>query len=153
MKTSFICSLIWFTFWRLGSYPVTAEEPEVCFLLLGDWGKGGESGKTASVVLPIEVTKEQSTFTSEGPLPNNSYVRKIGKKGIGTLEGGGGGGGGGTNQVAIASRMHTYASSATCKPSFVVSLGDNFYTVRGYLTFFIAFSWLLTCAERSVLYH
>ncbi len=34
----------------------------------------------------------------------------------------------GTNQVAVAKAMAQYASNAVNKPSFVVALGDNFYT-------------------------
>lgn len=106
------------------------REVSLCCLIIGDWGKGGENGKTASVVKsrPIPTIPQSETNSNLTRLePANVHPiidgDRIRNSDIGTL------GGGGTNQLAIAAEMADYADSASCKPEFVIALGDNFYTV------------------------
>lgn len=74
---------------------------EFGFLIISDWGKGGESGSTQSLLAQHEF---ENDFRSE-----KSETKS-------------------TNQVAVAKAMAYYAGNATIKPEFVVSIGDNFYT-------------------------
>jgi len=69
------------------------------FLLLGDWGKGGTSATVSS---------SQSS---------NSKVAALGGKSNDQLY-----------QMDVARAMSKFSETLTPKPSFVVALGDNFYT-------------------------
>ena len=79
------------------------------FMIIGDWGKGGESGSTQSlqdILTETNVDKEtqRQEFNTEKSESKS------------------------TNQVAVAKSMAYYAGNATIKPEFVVAVGDNFYT-------------------------
>jgi Calcineurin-like phosphoesterase len=100
--------------------PTSLAESTVCadlkpmnFMLLGDWGKGGNSGYTYNTLRP--------DYSSKDDDERNPFYRSSG----------GGGGGGGNNkqlfyQAAIAKVMGAMAEYFI--PSFVLALGDNFYT-------------------------
>jgi Calcineurin-like phosphoesterase len=85
------------------------------FLLLGDWGKGGNNGYTYNSM--------KSDVVDTNAIHLQHYVQNGGGDG-------GGEGGGGKNknlyQAAIAKVMGTVAEYLT--PSFILALGDNFYT-------------------------
>lgn len=78
------------------------------FLLLGDWGKGGNSGYIASNldngIISNNTEDDDQKMMHKRNLKNNEV----------------------TNQAAIAKAMGTYSEKFL--PSFVVALGDNFYT-------------------------
>lgn len=83
----------------------TLGEDCLTFLLLGDWGKGG----TSATVYNNQAASSSSTSTSK----------------VDTL------GGGKSNQLYqmdVARAMNQYSAALTPRPSFVVALGDNFYT-------------------------
>jgi hypothetical protein len=91
------------------------------FLLLGDWGKGGNSGKYMSSYnksLHGNVSLDDSSDLSGAAMSSlaNSTT---------TVQGGG-------NQALyqpqVAKAMGTYAAKADPAPSFIMALGDNFYT-------------------------
>lgn len=97
-----------------------AESSVLSFLIIGDWGKGGESGNIQS----------QRYLRSRGLANDNNNNNKNSnnnnKNGNSKQQG--------TNQVAVAKSMAQYAANSVIKPSFVVALGDNFYTKGVYST-------------------
>jgi hypothetical protein len=82
-------------------------EHSLNFLLLGDWGKGGNSGYIAS--------------NFDGNVVNNSTEDDDGKANGRVLKNNDA-----TYQAAIAKAMGSYSDKF--QPTFVVALGDNFYT-------------------------
>jgi hypothetical protein len=78
------------------------------FLLLGDWGKGGNSGYISSNldngIVSNSTQDDDHKMIEKRKLKNNEA----------------------TYQAAIAKAMGTYSEKFL--PSFVVALGDNFYT-------------------------
>lgn len=78
------------------------------FLLLGDWGKGGNSGYITSNldngITSNSTEDDDQKMMDRRKLKNNEV----------------------THQAAIAKAMGTYSEKFL--PSFVVALGDNFYT-------------------------
>ena len=77
------------------------------FLLLGDWGKGGNTGYISSNLgnaIGANITEDDDKAKRGRNLKNNDA----------------------TYQAAIAKAMGSYAEKN--QPSFVVALGDNFYT-------------------------
>ena len=89
---------------------VTASEhsgQSLNFLLLGDWGKGGNTGYISSNLgnaVGANITEDDDKSKMSRNLKNNQA----------------------TNQAAVAKAMGNYAEKN--QPSFVVALGDNFYT-------------------------
>ena len=84
-----------------------SSEQSLNFLLLGDWGKGGNSGYIASNFDANNVnnsTEDDDGKTNGRVLKNNDA----------------------TYQAAIAKAMGSYSDKFM--PAFVVALGDNFYT-------------------------
>jgi hypothetical protein len=77
-------------------------DDSISFLLLGDWGKGGNSGNAAT------------GYSDE----NRMLLSERAGRNLGNNQG--------TNQAAVAKAMGSY--SAEHHPSFIVALGDNFYT-------------------------
>eukprot|EP01041_Mallomonas_annulata_P001341 gene1341-2590_t len=111
------------------------------FLLLGDWGKGGNDGdftaqsakdlsitndddEDASSSLPHDVTITINTTTSSihaqpfAGTGNNKNSNSNNNQNQRTF----------TYQAAIARAMAEYSADSSPAPSFVVALGDNFYT-------------------------
>ena len=107
----------------------TSSEATLKFLFLGDWGKGGNSGYYATRISGDEVdssgmdddkrplnyngTYKKEEFLDshrriEGPIDRKLQNNKV------------------TYQAAVAKAMGGYANDF--QPSFVVALGDNFYT-------------------------
>lgn len=84
-----------------------SAEQSLNFLLLGDWGKGGNSGNIASNFDANFISN--STEDDDGKA--NSRVLKNNEA---------------TYQAAIAKAMGSYSDKF--QPAFVVALGDNFYT-------------------------
>jgi hypothetical protein len=80
-----------------------SANPSLHFILLGDWGKGGNSGYYSSHI-PSGDEKNET---------DDDHVRRATKEVAVTY------------QANIAKAMSEY--SETFKPSFVVALGDNFY--------------------------
>jgi hypothetical protein len=79
----------------------TQSTPALKFLLLGDWGKGGNSGYYSSHLSTGDETNER----------DDDHNRRATKEA--------------TYQASIAKAMSNYSN--TFNPSFVVALGDNFY--------------------------
>jgi hypothetical protein len=116
------------------------------FILLGDWGKGGTTGKYGSsfgvylndseeqastIVLEslrsqsLETLSEKNSTSTQhsGLQPSAGGNNNNG----GQKNGGGNGNGKASYQVHIAKAMAAFAASTQPAPSFVVALGDNFY--------------------------
>lgn len=93
------------------------------FLVLGDWGKGGNGGNILN-------TLSSDQFSLDQIYPKVTYERA---DSLDTNKEGGGKGGGGQNrkqytyQAAVARAMSTWANHSAVTPSFVVAVGDNFY--------------------------
>lgn len=86
-------------------YPLLSNSDNMLrFLLLGDWGKGGKTGKYGS---SIDINKESVNIDKE------NFVTEDSKP---------------LYQVQVANAMGNFSSQAEPSPSFVVALGDNFYT-------------------------
>lgn len=85
---------------------INPKTNEFSFFIIGDWGKGGESGSTQS-----QMYEGNSKFRNE-----KSETKS-------------------TNQVAVAKAMAAYATNATLSPEFVVAVGDNFYTKGNSISF------------------
>ncbi len=116
------------------------------FILLGDWGKGGSTGKYGSSFgIYLNGTEEQTSPIAVEAL-RKRYLDQIDDKDVSNYTqaltepsqlqpaaggGGKGGGGGGKTQtyyqVHIAKAMAAFAASTQPPPSFVLALGDNFY--------------------------
>ena len=97
--------------------PTCAELTPLNFLLLGDWGKGGNTGYT------------YNSLKSQIPEGSDDDVISLGVT-ISANENNGNNNGNAKNkqlyQAAIAKVMGTVSEYLT--PSFVLALGDNFYT-------------------------
>lgn len=113
ISTVFIASLqlliIAKLFIRADSISVTQNgDHSLNFLLLGDWGKGGNSGYIKSnldnSIIGNSTEDDDHKMIDKRKLKNNEV----------------------TYQAAIAKAMGTYSEKFL--PSFVVALGDNFYT-------------------------
>lgn len=113
ISTVFIASLqlliIAKLFIRADSISVTQSgDHSLNFLLLGDWGKGGNSGYITSNldngIIGNSTEDDDHKMIDKRKLKNNEV----------------------TYQAAIAKAMGTYSEKFL--PSFVVALGDNFYT-------------------------
>ena len=113
ISTVFIASLqlliIAKLFIRADSISVTQNcDHSLNFLLLGDWGKGGNSGYITSNldngIIGNSTEDDDHKMIDKRKLKNNEV----------------------TYQAAIAKAMGTYSEKFL--PSFVVALGDNFYT-------------------------
>jgi hypothetical protein len=110
------------------------KSTSIQFLLLGDWGKGGSTGKYGSSIgIYMNDTEEQSPFSLNAHNMNSSELQTAaggGGNGGGGQKGGGGGGGNGKTfyQVHIAKAMAAFALTTQPSPSFVVTVGDNFYS-------------------------
>ena len=121
--------------------PTLSSGNKLTFIMLGDWGKGGNSGTYTSSVNDDDRVLAVSHAESESEIQNTvSLSRKLpsdpaGKggdrnpdSGAGVTGGGNGGGGNKLYQVQVAAAMGTRAASMQPAPSFIVALGDNFYT-------------------------
>ena len=91
-----------------------SEDESLSFLLLGDWGKGGTSASvysTQASLLVFDTANDQST--GQRSLDRIGISGKDGEQ---------------LYQMDVARAMGKYSAALTPKPSFVVALGDNFYT-------------------------
>ncbi len=109
------------------------NEEKLVFLLLGDWGKGGSTGKYGSSIgLFSDATDEQGTQDPNIAISSNNGpdLQPAANGGGGGNNGGGSKNGGNSKtfyQVHIAKAMAAFAASTQPPPSFVLALGDNFY--------------------------
>jgi hypothetical protein len=96
------------------------------FLLIGDWGKGGNTGYVSNRMYDndnVDDNVDDENNVKHHELEQGDRLRE-GKKGKQNREltkqnvG--------TNQAAIAKAMGSYSDSF--KPSFIIALGDNFYS-------------------------
>ena len=110
---------------------LTERESALNFLLLGDWGKGGNSGYVATRI--SDGTSEADD--DEGPDTQKSayvdvrsrrYMHKTDLLETNRSLQNNNNNNKGTYQAAIAKAMASYSNEF--QPSFVVALGDNFYT-------------------------
>ena len=88
------------------------------FLLLGDWGKGGNSGSYVT----SHVSDNDNVFDDDhkfGQVPRSLSNTTRSLRGLKN-------GNKATYQAAVANAMGSYSSYF--QPSFIVALGDNFYT-------------------------
>jgi len=97
------------------------------FFLLGDWGKGGATGTYGSVLQedetaiehlgsPDSVSIKEADIVEAQLVFGSSSSRQHPHTAAKTLY-----------QVAIASAMGAFVQTSEVTPSFVISLGDNFY--------------------------
>ena len=107
-------------------------DPCLKFLLLGDWGKGGNSGYVASRIngnSNTDYDDETSNFQMQmrdtedlDNLRRSAYANETSDRSLGNNNNNNKA----TYQAAIAKSMGSYSNEF--EPSFVVALGDNFYT-------------------------
>lgn len=95
----------------------TAEPNSLTFLLLGDWGKGGTTGTYSSSLSNDEANTQ---FIPQEDDDSRSHRRNLRVEEHVA--------GGSLYQVQIAAAMGTRAASMIPPPSFIVTLGDNFYS-------------------------
>jgi len=86
------------------------------FLLLGDWGKGGTSGTYGQ-----RRALEGAPALSEHSQMELNEMELMKEKKV-------------LRQMQVATAMGKYANQTSPKPSFVVTLGDNFYADGVYST-------------------
>jgi hypothetical protein len=100
----------------------TTEIQALNFLLLGDWGKGGNTGYIASRISDNnDVNDDESNIKHhalEQQYGQNDSI-KDGRIRVQKNQQA-------TNQAAIAKAMGSYSEDFV--PSFIIALGDNFYT-------------------------
>ena len=124
-----VCSIDW-------NFDVAQNNQTLRFLLLGDWGKGGTTGLYGSSTNDDDVSDaifQMSMNDSNSQTLSSSNTSNLVLQGGGNKGGGGNNGGGNKNQkvlyqVAVAKAMGNFASSGSVQPSFLVALGDNFYS-------------------------
>lgn len=100
--------------WCIQFQSGTSSGNKLNFLLLGDWGKGGSTGTYGN------------SFTGD----DDTIVKNLTQP---TADNNQGGGSNNKNQkvlyqMAIAKSMGTFSANADPPPSFVLALGDNFYS-------------------------
>ena len=96
---------------------VAGSSNSLTFLIIGDWGKGGTTGNIWSRRMEdAQIYSNSSANLTISDAEEDIQIVSVF-------------GGGSTNQLAVATSMGSYANTTETKPSFVVSLGDNFYTV------------------------
>ena len=94
---------------NISQYFHTVSTKSIKFIGLGDWGKGGNSGN----ILYSNEKDNDIYFSDNDDIPithatsSNTYY---------------------TYQAPLAKAMGQYAANSNPKPSFIVALGDNFYT-------------------------
>ena len=91
------------------------------FLLIGDWGKGGNSGGYATSYISDSNKSYDDDLNEESfeKSKSNSSIKNLIETSRGLKDNKQ------TYQAAIASAMGSYSDNF--KPSFVIALGDNFY--------------------------
>jgi hypothetical protein len=96
------------------------------FLVLGDWGKGGNAGNILNTLSSDQLSLNKA-------YPEVSYARDDSYSVNAENKEGGGKDGGGKNkkqytyQAAVARAMSKWVTQSNVTPSFVVAVGDNFY--------------------------
>jgi hypothetical protein len=103
----------------------TGEIQALNFLLVGDWGKGGNSGYISNQISDNDEvngdddnnSKIKNHQLAQGDTQRKTSIQRGGD--IRALKQS-------TNQAAIAKAMGSYSDSF--KPSFIIALGDNFYS-------------------------
>ena len=104
MYAIFMIAMIMDKNWALAN-----DQNGISFLALGDWGKGGNEGNILYAATGTSVateTDDESGEFSKANQAQNTY----------------------TYQAPVAKAMSDWAAQADPKPSFLLSLGDNFYT-------------------------
>ena len=95
----------------------TTSTNSISCLVIGDWGKGGESGNTQSRSVDLSAAHsfspkgKQISLESDNMQENRSLKKDEA-----------------SNQVAVATAMAREIDRLSDKPSFVIAVGDNFYT-------------------------
>eukprot|EP01041_Mallomonas_annulata_P004372 gene4372-8705_t len=84
---------------------LASSSHEIGFIMLGDWGAGGKNGMASQSLSTLD-----PLLKSNAKIYGNDESSKY------------------TNQVAVAQAMGHWTTAVTnSKPSFIVTLGDNFY--------------------------
>lgn len=97
-----------------------ASDSVLSFLLLGDWGKGGTSGTYGQRRALEDSSPSPVNEHSQMELSEMEVLKEKEKKVF--------------RQMQVATAMGKYANQTSPKPSFVVTLGDNFYADGVYST-------------------
>lgn len=97
--------------------PVASNTSSIQFIVVGDWGKGGNDGDIVMSFNRYLRTNRMPNKDIQSPLQVDVGLKQDSNIVYGTTY---------TYQAAIARAMIKWAE--TYPPSFVVSLGDNFYT-------------------------
>ena len=102
----------------------TTSTTSISCLVIGDWGKGGESGSTQSRSADPPPGHSSDTFlsslSSKGKQISLESDNKRENRNLKKDEA--------LNQVAVATAMAREVDRLVDKPSFVIAVGDNFYT-------------------------
>ena len=98
-----------------------AKNDVLSFIALGDWGKGGNSGDITTKGRNLDASlADDDVYVAQWQSAKHSDQQASKNNDQQTQQYY-------TYQAAIAKSMGTYAVTAEIAPSFVVSLGDNFY--------------------------
>ena len=97
----------------------SADRGTLRFLLLGDWGKGGNSGSYVTSLFPDNNDGDFDDDDELGILPKSPSTSTQVVRGLKNSNKA-------TYQAVVANAMGSYSSYF--QPSFVIALGDNFYT-------------------------
>lgn len=128
--STYLALLLFTSFAISGTGPHLSErEPALNFLLLGDWGKGGNTGYVATRISDSMngadddegATIQKTGISSIGLGRDIHHQAKMTNRSLQNNNNNKG-----TYQAAIAKAMGSYSNDF--QPSFVVALGDNFYT-------------------------
>lgn len=121
-RFSLVQNPLWFSLFALVSVDsVTSEaDKSLEFLIIGDWGKGGNSGNIldtmSSTSGQTQLRYPQVKYERDDSYSVSGHNKEDGKKHKHY-----------TYQAAIARAMSTWANHSEVTPSFVVAVGDNFY--------------------------
>ena len=113
--------ILLFAFALLAAEFSAEDDQSLTFLMIGDWGKGGTTGTYTSSLDDNSNHQVVPTTEADDDDDDSGHVAAM-------AGGGGGGGGNKLYQVQVAAAMGTRAASMQPAPSFIVALGDNFYT-------------------------
>lgn len=111
--------ILLFAFALQAKFLTADDDQSLTFMMIGDWGKGGTTGAYTSSLLDDNSNNQApSVPTAEDDDDDSGQIVAMA----------GGGGGNKLYQVQIAAAMGTRAASMQTAPSFIMALGDNFYT-------------------------
>ena len=116
-------------------FHIKEYEKSLTFICLGDWGKGGNGGVYGSAQQGIYLHDKTDSLQELVVEEKSQHQQAEKEKGSGGSDKNNepGKGGGGTSkkqsyQLAIAAAMSNVAKITSPQPSFILTLGDNFYT-------------------------